>query len=235
MSATFRAASQTFRPRSDAGALGPERLAIKHRLLSSRGEDLSQVGAPSLVLGSKDLTFPAISRHPDQSPEYFVRFVHQYGGHACVTAEMLGVLFPLHLNLQHVSNETELSDVFGALRSDLLTGFGPDTAENGLSRWQCNGYLPMDDEGRRIWNRALARWIDVPPIVDGVEALLEFGDFDSARLIDWTTPAFRWQEGESMTAGRRRFASEDLARVLAFARRHELGDPRLWLTWENSD
>ncbi len=146
----------------------------------------------------------------------------------------VGVIFPLHLNLQHVSNAAKLSAVFGALRSDVSTGFDPDTAEYGLSRWNLNGYLDMDDDGRRIWNRALARWIDVPPIVDGLEALLEFGAFEPDRLIHWTTPAF-CVRGESLAAIRHTFTSEDLRRVIHFGRHHGLGDPSLWFTWENSD
>jgi hypothetical protein len=153
-------------------------------------------GTPSLVVGWSCEQRHFEIREASDQPASLVRFEHQYGGHACRQAMMIGVILPLELSRQHLRNLAELIEVFSIFSSD---GSGDQWAARarlaavvpGLERWWLNGYFEMDDGAKRTWDSALGRWFDAPQVRSGLEALLGFGRTPLEQLTGWNSVAFK--------------------------------------------
>lgn len=191
--------------------------------------------APTLLLGWRNIPGSAAdsgalmaSAQPDDlSPSLLVRLEHQYGGHACMQSALVGLLFPLQLNAHALRNPAELAKVFEDVPPRL------DDMEPALSQWLHGA--EMDDQVRTTLDRALSRWLDVPAVGDGREALIEFSTVEAEAFLGWKALEFRQTPGHPTRATARTVTSTDLTALMEFARALSLPPPGLWMTWENRD
>lgn len=152
---------------------------------------------------------------------------------------MIGAVLPLELSKQHIRSLDELIEVFAIFSSDGSCGFETQKAKlaaicPGLERWWLNGYVEMDQQARRLWDSALNRWFDAPPIRTGLEALIGFGPGQVEQFVGWSTVAFALDD-ERCVGTPVEFRKSDLETIRRFGTNHGLGEPELWFVWENSD
>jgi hypothetical protein len=191
--------------------------------------------APALLLGWSNIPGSAgdsgalmASAQPDApSPSLLVRLEHQYGGHACLQSALVGLLVPLQLNAHALRNPTELAEVFEEVPPRL------DEREPALSQWLHGA--AMDDQVRTTLDRALSRWLDIPAVRDGREALIAFSTIDAEAFLGWKALEFRQTPGHPTCATARTVTPADLTTLMEFARALSLPPPGLWMTWENRD
>lgn len=196
-------------------------------------------GMPTLVVGWKsDSPWRSDSPSEAPSPTPFAQWVHQYGGHACLQAELLGVFVPLHLNESRMRDLSDHDSVFETLAGDGAGRFEGrrilEGVEKGLSQWWLHGYRDMGPDLLAVWDRVLARWLTLPPVAWGKEALLGFGVADLELLVGWTGLTFSWNP-DRITATPFALTHSTLEELIGVGARRNLGPPELWLTWENSD
>lgn len=129
----------------------------------------------------------------DAAPEFIVQVNHQFGGYACRQALLSGLLVPLHGNLARARRDpTPLLEGLRAIAESQQDGAIWHRSASSLPLFDAWGYTHGQDMAQADlseWDRLLGQYYELPPLVRGAEALLEFAPTDASALIGWQAVA----------------------------------------------